>query len=617
MNTLIIAEIGNNHNGSLELGKRLIDSVVESGANIAKFQLRSLNDLYRERDVEDLGVEYTKDIIYKYNLDATMHHELAEYCRQVGIEYMCTPWDIQSVEHLEQIGVKRYKIASADFDNLPLLETIVKTKKPLYLSTGMSTISDIVGISDFLKKKRAEFTLLHCNSTYPAPFVDIQLNFIKKLKQIHSSVGYSGHERGLAVTLAAVALGATVIERHITLDKGMEGPDHQASLLPKEFKALVQMIEEVEQALGDSETIERKLSQGAILNKENLGKSLIAARDLPAGTVVDRGHVEIRSPGQGLSPKQLNDILGKTLSVDLKRHDFIYLDHFKSKMKANDFSQLGANWGIPVRPHDVMALHERFYAPIYEFHVSYMDLRRTYLDPRLVELKGHEFIMHAPELFDDSLLLDLCSDDKDIRARSIENMYDVKNFCKMILDHLRTSQKFKIVANVGGFSIHEFRKVTERPLLYDRISEALNHLNDDICEIIPQNMAPFPWHFGGQRYQNIFMQPEEIVQFCSVTSTKICLDTAHLSMFCNYAQRNFNECFDLLMPFTSHLHLSDAKGLNGEGVILGSGDIDFEYVLTQISPHQTYIVETWQGHKNNGAGFVQELNYLKGLTNRR
>ena len=226
----VIAEIGNNHNGSVTRAIEMIDLAHEAGADCVKFQMRHLEEVYRQRtlrkDGEDLGTEYILDLLERFQLSKAEHKEMAMYCAQNGILYMCTPWDSMSIETLEDIGVEAYKVASADLTNLPLIDLLTKTKKPLILSTGMSSARETQITVDFLNSRGSEFALLHCNSTYPAPYHDINLNWINDLINMHSLVGYSGHERGIAVTLAAVGLGAKVVERHFTLDRNMEGPDH-------------------------------------------------------------------------------------------------------------------------------------------------------------------------------------------------------------------------------------------------------------------------------------------------------------------------------------------------------------------------------------------------------
>ena len=611
---LFIAEIGNNHNGSLKRAKRLINLAKKAGCQVAKFQLRDFNSLYRGKgnSVEDLGVEYTKDLLQKYELPFEGHIELSKACEALGLEYMCTPWDLKSVDLLETLNVKRYKVASADFDNLLLIDRLIQTGKPLIFSTGMARTSEIKERIKYLDTKAIDYTLLHCNSTYPAPFEDIELNFITTLRKMTKSVGYSGHERGVAVSLGAIALGATIIERHITEDKDLEGPDHQASLLPIEFSNLIKMSKEIQVSLGDEIIDDRKLSQGTILNKEILGKSIVAARAIAKGEILTSECISIKSPGQGLPPSKLSKILGKEVNKSIALDEFILLKHFnKPKKIQTGFIFPEPNWGIPVRPHDVLKLNEIFDAPVYEFHISYKDLTRSLPDEDWGILSNKKILVHAPELFADSKLLDL-SDLGNIHAH-IKNLNSVCDFCRLIQQKIGTKQTILIIANIGGFSTHGFKSEHEKSILYNSIKNNLKLIDESDCEITLQNMAPFPWHFGGQRYQNIFAYPDEILRFCEETGRRITLDTAHLSMHCSFRDEDFLNSLKKLIQVTAHWHMSDAVGTNGEGVQMGVGDVDFNTVIDNVNCNQTFIVETWQGHKNDGEGFELDLKYLESI----
>src|SRR5690606_36620574 len=211
--------------------------------------------------------------------------EVFDYCKQLGLVPLCTPWDLKSLEVLEEYGMEAYKVASADFTNHQLLGAIAETGKPLICSTGMSTEAEIRQSVAFLKTKGTNFVILHCNSTYPAPFKDLNLAYLKRIKEITGRlVGYSGHQHGISVPVATVALGARVIEKHFTIDKSMEGNDHKVSLLPNEYREMVRMIREVEEAMGDSG--ERCISQGELINRESLAKSLVASRNVDMGEVI-------------------------------------------------------------------------------------------------------------------------------------------------------------------------------------------------------------------------------------------------------------------------------------------------------------------------------------------
>src|SRR6266480_2768735 len=244
--TYIIAEIGNNHQGSLEMAKRLVDEAVKAAADCVKFQMRDLQVLYRSDAsgnhlAEDLGTQYTLDLLSRFQLSKDDLFKIFDYCYHKGIQPLCTAWDLPSVEALESYGIPGYKTASADFTNHELLKAIAQCGKPMICSTGMSTDSEIKQSISLLRHHGAQFALLQCNSTYPAPFKDINLKYMDRLRSAgECPVGYSSHDRGINVAVAAVTLGASIIEKHFTLDRTLEGNDHRVSLLPWEFAAMVE-----------------------------------------------------------------------------------------------------------------------------------------------------------------------------------------------------------------------------------------------------------------------------------------------------------------------------------------------------------------------------------------
>lgn len=615
--TYVIAEIGNNHNGSFDRAIELVDRARETGADCAKFQMRHLEEVYRQRtlrnDGEDLGTEYVVDLLRRFELAVEDHRRLARYCEQKVIQYLCTPWDVRSLAVLEEMKVPAYKVASADLTNLPLLDALCLTAKPLILSTGMSRTEEVRISIDFLKQRSAQFVLLHCNSTYPAPFHDINLKWLEQLRRLHPLVGYSGHERGLAVTLGAVALGAVVIERHFTLDRTMEGPDHAASLEPTEFTQLVAGIREIEQALGTGE--ERRLSQGEMINRENLGKSLVAAGALKRGTVIQPEHVKVRSPGQGLSPQAYPGLLGRALQRDLKAEDFFYPSDLKDARIEPRSYKFSRPWGVPVRYHDFADYHGRIQPDLYEFHLSYSDMELNPAD-YLKGPYGMDFVVHAPELFSGSRLMDLATPDDAYRAESIRETQRVIDITRTLKKFFPSTARPMIVANVGGFSM-------DAPLLpeqvaagYERFARSLGELDLDGVELIPQTMAPFPWHFGGQRYQNMFVRIDEIVEWCERLKLRMCFDISHSRLTTNHLGQDYYAFCEKIAPYTGHLHLGDAKDLNGEGLQIGEGDLDFARlgrILNAGCPRASFIPEIWQGHKNGGEGFWVALERLENM----
>ncbi|EIJ66932.1 NeuB family protein, partial [Candidatus Nitrosopumilus salaria BD31] len=240
------------------------------------------------------------------------------------ITFLCTPWDIPSVNFLEQFDLPAYKIASADLTNFPLLLHIIKTGKPLIVSTGMSNMEEIEKTVLFLKENNAQFILLHCNSTYPAPVETLNLEMIPVLKEkFQVPIGYSGHEPGIVSTLTATILGAVMIERHITLDKTMEGLDQAASLEPNEFKELIKNIREAEKAKGKPI---KKMTRGEILQKEVLGKSIITKTDVNEGNIFSEENLDVKGPAKGLSPQFFYEILGKKSKRNIKKGNYLQDD---------------------------------------------------------------------------------------------------------------------------------------------------------------------------------------------------------------------------------------------------------------------------------------------------
>ena len=612
----VIAEIGNNHNGSLERAKEMVDLAIEAGADCVKFQMRHLQEVYRQRSLarqgEDLGTEYVLDLLGRFELSVEEHREISDYCHAKGVLYLCTPWDHCSVEVLESMGVPAYKVASADLTNLPLLDVLVATGKPLILSTGMSREEEIRHTAAFLNRRDARYALLHCNSTYPAPVYDINLRWMEKLRGVHPLVGYSGHERGIAVSLAAVALGACVLERHFTLDRRMEGPDHAASLEPGDFKRLVDGTREIEQALGDGKV--RQVSQGEMINRENLGKSLVASRALKKGSVLAAADIKVRSPGQGLSPQKYEQLVGRTLQRDMEEEDFFFpSDLGDGRVSARRY-RFGRPWGVPVRYHDFARYARGATFDFVEFHLSYSDMELR-IEDYLEGSYDFGFAVHAPELFAGSHLMDLASPDPAYLAESLRETQRVIDITRQLKRHFPATPRPVIVANVGGFSMDAPFRCDEKLAYYERLGRSLSSLDTEGVEIIPQTMAPFPWHFGGQRYQNLLVLPDEITEWCRRLGLRMCFDVSHSVLTCNHFGLDFYEFATKVAPVTSHLHLGDARGVNGEGLQIGEGEIDFDRlgkILREGCPGATFIPEIWQGHKNEGEGFWIALERLEG-----
>ena len=321
----IVAEIGLNHNGSIELAKKLIRKAKECGADAVKFQKRDLKsiykpDIYQDPNKDSQGTAYLIDMVTRFELSEKKFIEIKKYCDKLDIIFFCTPWDIKSVDLLEKINVQLYKVASADLTNIPLIKKLIQTKKPLIVSTGMAQETEVDYTVKLLNDHKVTFALLHCVSAYPPAFKDINLNMIDVLKEKYPvPIGYSGHERGITVAICAVAKGAKIIEKHFTLDRSMEGSDHNISLMPEGFAKMVDRIRMIELALGDGK---KTMVRGEMLYREILAKSLVAMKTIKKGQKISKNDIGIKSPGKGLSPQLIDSLIGKAATRDIKKYDY-------------------------------------------------------------------------------------------------------------------------------------------------------------------------------------------------------------------------------------------------------------------------------------------------------
>lgn len=611
--TYVIAEIGNNHQGDLELAKRLVDEAVRVGADCAKFQMRELSSLYCEQSgPEDLGTEYTLDLLTRFQLSRDDLFRAFDYCQSKKIQPLCTPWDFPSLEALESYGLPSYKTASADFTNHEFLAAIAACGKPIICSTGMCTDAEIKQSIRLLRDRGAQFALLQCNSTYPAPFKDVNLGYMNQLRAAgQCPVGYSSHERGIHVAVAAVTLGASIIEKHFTLNRDLEGNDHRVSLLPAEFAEMVEAIRQVELAIGDGET--RELSQGELMNRETLGKSVVINTALGIGEVIREHMLEIRSPGRGLQPYRKSELIGRAAVRALSPGDVLYPSDIGEERSQARTYRFARPFGIPVRYHDVATLVESSNFDLLEFHLSYRDLDAD-LSAYFSRPFDLDLVVHAPELFAGDHVLDLCSADPAHRVTSIESLKRVIGITRELRRYFSRAARPRIVINAGGFTQNKPLAVENRGQRYASIVEALSRLDLRDVEVIPQTMPPFPWHFGGQRFQNLFVDASETRDFCREHGFRVCLDISHSKLACNHYGWSFDEFVRTVGPVTTHLHIADASGTDGEGLQIGDGDIDvpaLARVLGEVAPTASFIPEIWQGHKNGGQGFWRALDLLE------
>jgi N,N'-diacetyllegionaminate synthase len=331
---IIIAEAGVNHNGNINVAKQLIDVAVDAGADFVKFQTFKAKNLATKKapkaDYQEKTTgksESQLEMLKRLELSEENHVELIEYCKERQIEFLSTAFDSESIKLLTSLGITLGKIPSGELTNLPYLREMSEAFSSIILSTGMANMAEIEETVDALLMagtKRENLTVLHCNTEYPTPFQDVNLKAMLAIQEtIGLKIGYSDHTLGIEVPIAAVAFGATVIEKHFTLDRSMEGPDHQASLEPSELKAMVSAIRNIELAIGGSG--EKEVSQSERKNINIARKSIVAAVDIKKGTNLTENNLAVKRPGAGINPMKWDEVIGTIATKDFAADDLIEL----------------------------------------------------------------------------------------------------------------------------------------------------------------------------------------------------------------------------------------------------------------------------------------------------
>ena len=530
---------------------------------------------------------------------------------------MCTPWDQPSVDRLAEWGVAGFKVASADMTNHTLLRHMASYGVPMVISTGMSTEAEILETVDLVRSTGASYALLHCQSTYPAPFKDVNLRYLERLAEIgECPVGYSGHERGFHVPLAAVALGAKIVEKHFTTDRSLEGNDHKVSLLPEEFGEMVQRIRELEESLGTATP--RAVSTGEMMNRVNLAKSLVAATRIEVGDTIARDAVDIKSPGRGLQPNSLDRLVGRTAMRTLEPGDFFYasdLGDAAPRGRQYDFKRpVGPARPLPRHRHDDARLHARLprVPPLLQGprdrpgvgvrevrRPAGHDVRRARARPVLRRLH-HRPGQSGPRPAGSA------------RSSSSSGSSTWPARCG------RTSATGApdpvVICTMGGFKPDRHLPASRAPGPLRPGRRGAARIDESGVRLTAQTLPPFPWLMGGQQFHNLFVSARDTAAWAEATGRRLTLDISHTKLAANFDNEPFSEYVELLAPHTEHLHLVDATGVDGEGVQVGDGEVDWALLarqLDELSPGVGFIPEIWQGHVNDGEGFWIALERLE------
>jgi len=620
----LIAEIGVNHNGSIDEAFSLISSAAQSGCDAVKFQHRS-EKLYNKKllDSFDLGTQYIISQIDKTRFFIDDLKKCIDFSKNNNLDVIITPFDNFALDEITTFedDLVAYKIASCDLTNLPLLEEVIKRGKSLIASTGMSFEREIIQTSEFLKKSWINHAFLHCNSTYPCPIEDVKLDYINRLKEITNTVvGYSSHDGKVFIPQASIAYGAAILEFHITKNQNLEGTDHLASIPVNHLADFVSNVHQIYKATGNSAP--RKPSQGEIANRQTLGKSLAFNKELKKGHIVTEDDFLLISPGHGKSYTQRFKYVGKKLINDCGQFTYVKDELFVDDKKPSLYSELsnayqtlkdnGYITGIPVRYHDFNQFFQLFNPPMVEFHMSDRDISLNIKNFLKRKYKNVDLIVHAIEQYEDGFILDFASNDYKIVERSFYEINRLIEHLEELRKYFKDTDKIPLVINMGGFTRENFVDLKEKAEILERALANFNKLLNlyPRYDFLPQTMPPFPWHQGGRSYHNLLVDKNNINNFISNTKCKICLDVSHSALASYYLEENFFELTKDLGKYVKHIHLSDAIGNSQEGLDIGEGGIDFlKFHKTISSDNKTIflIPEIWQGHLNNGYKFANSI----------
>ncbi|MDH5229592.1 MAG: N-acetylneuraminate synthase family protein [Gammaproteobacteria bacterium] len=603
----VIAEIGVNHNGSIDEATYLIQQAKICGVDAVKFQKRELEKIYTKKLLED---ENTAEWSFHYllpqlkQLEFTIEQmkQLEITAHELGLEFIVTPFDEYSVDLLLQLQLDAVKFSSADLVNWPLIKYGLQTlNKPAFFSTGMWDDQTIKRCVEFVQAQTQDFHVFLCQSTYPAPDYALNLRYLNTLANYHPKIGYSGHERGIDASVLAYTLGAQVIEKHITRDKKQLGPDHKASLEPHELKQLITKLQQAKIMLGKEQKI---ITQAETLNKELFAKSVVAKVDLQPGDVISLDNIKFMSPGKGITPDKVDSILGKAIKQNKQAEDYLSFDDFENEIHICDWPEFKfqKKWGVKCRFHDYHE-YECLNTPVVEFHCSEKDVSTDFAagNPQT------ELIVHAPEIIGRELF-DLCSEDPSMVERSVDLLNQTLIKTRDLNHHYKQSIA-KVVLHVGGML--DMDTPVDCKTMTMRAEKILRDVDVSNIDLLPENLPPRPWYLGGQWFQYGFMRPEDMAAFCKSLSLGMTFDVCHAQLYCNYAGTRLTDYAKTILPYIRHCHISDAHGIDGEGVQVNEGDIDFDALFRLLEKiDYSWVPEIWSGHVNQGKGSLHALHCL-------
>ena len=598
----LIAELGINHKGKLDIAKELITEAKDANCWGIKFQYRNVETFYAA--AQEIGDEILLDEIIKTKLSIKELMELSNFARDLDLKVGISFFRIEDFndlsKHLNYFDF--FKVPSAEAINTPLIELLLTTKKIVMVSLGGHYLEQIVhGYKNIDKNNLVVF---HCVANYPAKIGSQNLLFINKLNEIgFKSVGYSSHDEDYEVCFLAASMGVKYIERHLTKDVQGDGLDDSSSSDAIAFKRLGKILSNIDSIMGSELRVP---NQGEKLNMQNLGTSLYTNKKITKGSHLSFNDLAIQAPRKGISVGEfLLDYKDKKVTRDInpgnpiQTHDF---EKIEEGLDSNALTFATKNKiAIPIRLYDYDFYFKNLNTNFFEFHLSYGEVLSNKLFDLLKskELYGKGFSIHLPDYIHSNRIIDPTSDNASIKKESMDLITRVLDFSRKLEDVSGSE-----VPIVGSFSES---KSQCRIKNLDRIFNYLDSPKGGSGKILPQWLPVYAWYFGGSAKLEIFNSLEDI-RYIEKYDRKICLDICHLVLSANYYKLDPMDWFNRLKNYSSHIHIADGIGVDGEGLQLGDGQIKDYKQFLEIDCIK--VLEVWQGHHNRGNGFIKAIKYL-------
>ncbi|MDG6108625.1 N-acetylneuraminate synthase family protein [Dactylosporangium aurantiacum] len=604
----VIAEIGKNTDGDLGRCAELVRAVHRAGAQAVRFAHFSL-DASVHPDALRPGAERAWSLALELPFrterlfDADGYRAVLDLCGELGLDLIGTPWDLPSLEVFQAAGVTDYAVNSINAYNLPAAQRILAAARRSYLSTGGLGEPQVKRLVEALELSGRDAVLMHAVTAYPAPLSTLNLRALQVLQRYHPHVGYSSNDLVPTAPLAAVANGATVIGKHVHLLDGA-GPAHRASITVGELAELVATLREFEAASGEERKHE---SRGEMANRDVLAKGLVLARAVPSGQPLTAEDLALQLPPKGVLAEEWFDVLGLPAARDLTAGDYLFTADVGGQ-RDDDLGERGVvpgERGVVVRLKDIDEMTAGRDFDYVEVHYAASDIGK----PDTFDEYDLDVVVHVPE-YADGVLLDLCAYDEALRRFSIEVIDRVMAKARAL------RPRFTRGGDLVRFVIHPGALTHPDPLAdpsrqYELFADAMRRMNTDGLEVLVENMTPFAWFLAGdwsprQGVSNSFLDPHAMRAFVEEHGYRMTLDLCHAQLYCNHAGLSLREYMEVVRPVVGHIHFSDATGIDGEGIRVGTGDIDWRAVCEVFGGHTGgWTPEIWNGHHDHGARFCQ------------